>query len=71
MVLDERIDAMVVPRAAVFQDATGNPNVRVIDAETLEQRVVAIETGIQEGSYTEVLSGLDGSEIIVVDVTGG
>ena len=44
---------------------------RVIDAETLEQRVVAIETGIQEGSYTEVLSGLDGSEIIVVDVTGG
>ena len=25
VVLDERIDAMVVPRAAVFQDATGNP----------------------------------------------
>ncbi len=71
VVIDERIDAMVVPRAAVFQDATGNPSVRVIDAETLEQRVVAIETGIQEGSYTEVLSGLDGSEIIVVDVTGG
>lgn len=71
VVLDERIDAMVVPRAAVFQDATGNPSVRVIDAETFEQRVVAIETGIQEGSYTEVLSGLDGSEIIVVDVTGG
>jgi multidrug efflux pump subunit AcrA (membrane-fusion protein) len=71
VVLDERIDAMVVPRAAVFQDATGNPSVRVIDAETLEQRVVAIETGIQEGSYTEVLAGLDGSEIIVVDVTGG
>ncbi|HAB58726.1 MAG: hypothetical protein CL433_11275 [Acidimicrobiaceae bacterium] len=71
VVLDERIDAMVVPRAAVFQDATGNPSVRVIDAETLEQRVVAIETGIQDGSYTEVLSGLNGSEIIVVDVTGG
>ena len=49
VVLDERIDAMVVPEAAVFQDATGNPSVRVIDAETLEQRVVAIETGIQEG----------------------
>ena len=71
VVLDERIDAMVVPRAAIFQDATGNPSVRVIDAQTLEQRVVAIETGIQEGSFTEVLSGLEGSEIIVVDVTGG
>ena len=71
VVLDERIDAMVVPRAAVFQDATGNPSVRVIDAETLEQRVVAIETGIQEGSFTEVVSGLGGGEKIVVDVTGG
>ncbi|MEM8706349.1 MAG: Calx-beta domain-containing protein [Actinomycetota bacterium] len=71
VVLDERIDAMVVARAAIFQDATGNPSVRVIDPNTLEQRVVAIETGIQEGSFTEVLSGLDGSEIIVVDVTGG
>ena len=71
VVLDERIDAMVVPRAAIFQDATGNPTVRVIDPETLAQREVAIETGIQEGSFTEVLSGLDGSEIIVVDVTGG
>ncbi|MEO0494406.1 MAG: Calx-beta domain-containing protein [Actinomycetota bacterium] len=71
VVLDERVDALVVPRAAIFQDATGNPSVRVIDPATLAQRVVAIETGIQEGSFTEVLSGLDGSEIIVVDVTGG
>ena len=39
--------------------------------ETGVQTEVIIETGIQEGSFTEVLSGLDGSEIIVVDVTGG
>ncbi|MEM9464997.1 MAG: Calx-beta domain-containing protein [Actinomycetota bacterium] len=71
VVLDERVDAMVVPRAAIFQDATGNPTVRVIDPDTLVQSEVAITTGIQEGSFTEVLSGLDGSEVIVVDVTGG
>ena len=71
VVLDERVDAMVVPRAAIFQDATGNPTVRVIDPDTLVQTEVAITTGIQEGSFTEVLSGLDGTEIIVVDVTGG
>ena len=71
VVLDERIDAMVVPRAAIFQDGIGNPTVRVIDPDTLGQTEVAITTGIQEGSFTEVLSGLDGSEIIVVDVTGG
>ena len=71
VVLDERVDAMVVPRAAIFQDATGNPTVRVIDPDTLVQTEVAITTGIQEGSFTEALSGLDGTEIIVVDVTGG
>ena len=71
VVLDERIDAMVVPRAAIFQDGIGNPTVRVIDPDTLGQTEVAITTGIQEGSFTEVISGLDGSEIIVVDVTGG
>lgn len=69
--LDERIDAMVVPRAAVFQDGTGQPAVRVIDPETLQQREVRIEVGIQEGSYTEVVSGLAGNEIVVIDVTGG
>jgi len=69
--LEERIDAMVVPRAAVFQNGTGQPAVRVIDPETLKQREVVIEVGIQEGSYTEVVSGLVGNEIVVIDVTGG
>jgi hypothetical protein len=69
--LEERIDAMVVPRAAVFQNGTGQPAVRVIDPETLQQREVVIEVGIQEGSYTEVVSGLVGNEIVVIDVTGG
>ena len=71
VVLDERVDALVVPRAAIFQDATGNPTVRVVDPETRVQREISITTGIQEGSFTEVLSGLDGSEIVVIDVTGG
>lgn len=71
VVLDERIDALVVPRAAIFQDATGNPTVRVVDPDTRTQSEVSITTGIQEGSFTEVVSGLDGSEIVVIDVTGG
>ena len=71
VVLDERIDAIVVPRAAVYQNATGAPVVRVIDLETGVQTEVIIETGIQEGSFTEVVSGLGGGEKIVVDVNGG
>ena len=45
VVLDERIDAMVVPRAAIFQDGIGYPTVRVIDPDTLGQTEVAITTG--------------------------
>ncbi|MDG1877417.1 MAG: Calx-beta domain-containing protein [Acidimicrobiales bacterium] len=71
VVLDERIDAIVVPRAAIYQNATGETVVRVIDLDTGAQTEVIIETGIQEGSFTEVVRGLAGGEQIVVDVTGG
>ncbi len=71
VVLDERIDAIVVPRAAIYQNATGETVVRVIDLDTGLQTEVIIETGIQEGSFTEVVRGLAGGEKIVVDVTGG
>ena len=71
VVLDERIDAIVVPRAAIYQNATGETVVRVIDLDTGVQTEVIIETGIQEGSFTEVVRGLTGGEKIVVDVTGG
>ena len=55
----------------MYPNATGAPVVRVIDLETGVQTEVIIETGIQEGSFTEVVSGLGGGEKIVVDVTGG
>ena len=71
VVLDERVDAIVVPRAAIYQNATGDPVVLVIDVDTGARVEVIIETGIQEGSFTEVVSGLTGGEKIVVDVTGG
>lgn len=71
VVLDERVDAIVVPRAAIYQNATGETVVRVIDVDTGVQTEVIIETGIQEGSFTEVVRGLAGGEKIVVDVTGG
>ena len=68
---DERVDAIVVPRAAIYQNATGDTVVRVVDVNTGVQTEVIIETGIQEGSFTEVVSGLAGGEKIVVEVSGG
>jgi len=69
--LDERVDALVVPRAAVSQDGTGNDIVRVVDPDTLMVTTVKIVTGLQDGSFTEIVDGLTGGEVVIVDVTGG
>jgi len=69
--LDERVDALVVPRAAVSQDGTGGDIVRVVDPDTGVVTPTAIVTGLQDGSFTEVIDGLSGGEVVIVDVTGG
>ncbi len=71
VVLDERIDALVVPRAAVSQDGSGDDVVRVVDPETLVVTPTLIVTGLQDGAFTEILEGLTGGEVVIVDVTGG
>jgi len=71
VILDERVDALVVPRAAVSQDGTGNDIVRVVDPVTLVVTPVEIVTGLQDGSFTEIVEGLNGGEVVIVDVTGG
>ncbi len=68
VVLEERVDALVVPIAAISQDATGNDIVRVVDPDTRVASDTPIVTGLQEGSFTEVVSGLSGGEVIIIDV---
>jgi len=68
VVLEERVDAIVVPIAAIRQDGTGNDVVVVVDEETGNTTETPIVTGLQEGSFTEVLSGLSGNELVIVDV---
>ncbi len=68
VVLAERVDAIVVPIAAVGQDASGADEVRVIDLGAAEFRRVPVTTGLQEGSFIEILTGLEGDEIVVVEV---
>jgi len=69
--LDERVDALVVPRAAVAQDGTGRDIVRVVDPTSGVVTPTQIVTGLQDGSFTEVVTGLTGGEVVIVDVTGG
>jgi multidrug efflux pump subunit AcrA (membrane-fusion protein) len=68
VVLEERVDAIVVPIASVRQDGTGNDIVLLFNPETGALTPTPIVTGLQEGSFTEVLSGLNGDELVVVDV---
>jgi multidrug efflux pump subunit AcrA (membrane-fusion protein)/peptidoglycan hydrolase-like protein with peptidoglycan-binding domain len=69
VVLDQKSDAITVPIASVLQDGEGHDVVRVIDLEgdgsVTEKKVT---TGISEGSYIEISEGLDGGEIVVVQV---
>jgi multidrug efflux pump subunit AcrA (membrane-fusion protein) len=67
VVLDEAVDALAVPIAAVSQDASGNKEVRVIADDGTITRV-AVETGLEDGALIEITSGLEGDEIVVVEV---
>ena len=64
IVIDERSDVLLVPSRAVTQDSHGNPVVEVVVNEKIEERPVVI--GISNDAETEVLNGLDESEVVVV-----
>jgi len=66
IVIDERSNVLLVPNQAIRLDSQGNPVVMVMVNElTQERRVV---TGISNGSHTEILSGLNEGEVIVIAV---
>ncbi|HYD09958.1 MAG TPA: Calx-beta domain-containing protein, partial [Acidimicrobiales bacterium] len=67
--LNQVEDALTVPIASVKQDGSGQDVVRVIDLEgdgAITE--VPVETGLAEGSYLEVVGGLEGGEVVVVEV---
>jgi len=57
-----------VPIAAVKQNGDGKDVVRVIDLSTGTTREVAVTTGLTEGSYIEVKSGLKAKDVVVVQI---
>lgn len=65
IILNERINVLLVPDLAISHDSQGNPVVYVMVNEQIEQRSVGI--GISDGFQTEILDGLDEGEIVLVD----
>ena len=72
VVLEDRPGVLTVPIASVKQNGSGQDVVRVIDLARggrIEERQV--KTGLAEASYIEIQSGLEGGEVVVVEVDQG
>ena len=66
----EASEALAVPIAAIVSDASGNPAVRILAADGGVE-LVAVQTGISEGAYVEITSGLEGDETVILDDGSG
>ena len=69
IVIDERSNILLVPSRAIKQDSRGNPVVKVMVNEKIEERPVV--TGISDGFETEIVDGLNEGEVVVVERRGG
>ena len=67
VVIDERVNVVAVPIAAVLKSGSKN-YVRVITDSGRIKRVL-IEVGLTQDEFIEVTKGLTGKELVVVSVT--
>ncbi len=66
ILLQEVPDALVVPIGAIVQDGQGNAAVQVQEAGG-SVRLVPITTGLSEGAFVEVKTGLQGGETVLLE----
>lgn len=69
VILEQVVNALVVPVASVSLNGEGREEVRILNRDGTLDRVL-VETGLTEGAMVEIISGLDGSEQVVVEVRG-
>lgn len=65
IIVHQRSNVLLVPNRAIKQDSQGNPVVKVMVDEQVEERHVVI--GISDGFDTEIVDGLDEGEVVVVE----
>ena len=63
IIIHQRSNVLLVPERAVTQDSQGNPMVRVMVNEQIEERSVGV--GISDGYQTEIVSGLQEGDVVV------
>jgi multidrug efflux pump subunit AcrA (membrane-fusion protein) len=68
-VVDQQVDnALTVPVAAVKQNGVGDDVVRLIDRKSGKVTEVRVTTGLTEGSYIQVKSGVHAGQTVIVEV---
>ena len=65
IIISERSNALLVPDRAITLDSQGNPVVKVVVDEEIEERPVV--TGISDGFDTEIVDGLNEGDVVVIE----
>lgn len=65
LIINERSNVLLLPNRAIGQDSSGNPVVKIMVDEQIEERPVV--TGISDGYQTEIVDGLDAGEVVVIE----
>jgi multidrug efflux pump subunit AcrA (membrane-fusion protein) len=68
IVIKERNNVLLVPSRAIKKDSQGNPMVKIMVNEQVEERPVVI--GISDDFQTEIVDGLKEGETVVVERRG-
>jgi HlyD family secretion protein len=66
ILLEERSDVLLVPSRAIGENDQGQTIVKVMADEVIQERVVVV--GLDDGLRTEIVSGLQDGETVVVEV---
>jgi len=65
IIIDKRSNVLLVPDRAIEEDSEGNPVVKVMVNEQIQERQVVI--GISDGIDTEIVDGLNEGETVVIE----
>ncbi len=65
IIINKQSNVLLVPSRAVGQDSSGNPMVKVMVDEQIQERPVVI--GISDDYQTEIVDGLDEGEVVVIE----
>ncbi len=70
IIIDKKTDVVFVPNSAI-QSQGDNMSVRILEVETSELSAKVVEVGLSNDEVTEIVSGLQEGEKIVIATLGG